>query len=367
MTNKISLYFHIPFCVKKCDYCAFFSLPSCDDKTKQEYFEALMRQIAFFDTNKTIDTVYFGGGTPTVLGVDRLCKLIAEIRRLYKISDDFEMTIEVNPKTVDHGGLKMLYDAGFNRLSVGVQSANDRILASIGRIHSFSDAKQCIEDARSVGFGNISADIMFALPDQSIDDLRESVELIMSTNVDHISCYSLQVEAGTPLYNKRKTLNLPDESLEEAQYDALCEIMRECGFVHYEISSFAKNGYESRHNLNYWARNEYFGFGAGAHSFFDNRRFFAECDISYFIGQSYISAFAPTNYDESDLIDEAEAFEEYVMLGLRTRYGVLLPEHLHGKAKQIADYGYGVFNNGRLTLNSKGFRVSNSIISDLLV
>lgn len=326
-----------------------------------------MRQIAFFDTDRIIDTVYFGGGTPTVLGAERLCKLLHEVKRRYRLDKDCEITVEVNPKTIDRAGLKLLFDAGFNRLSVGVQSANDRILASIGRIHSFSDARQCISDARSVGFENISADIMFALPDQKTEDLKESVDLIMSTNVDHISCYSLQIEEGTPIYKNRKTLALPDESQEEAQYDALCEIMRAYGFSHYEISSFAKSGYESRHNLNYWARNDYFGFGAGAHSFFDNRRFSAESNIGYFIKRSHVSAFAPTDYDNVDEISDSEAFEEYVMLGLRTRYGVYLPEHLHSKAKRIADYGYGAFEDGQLVLNDMGFRVSNSIISDLLV
>ncbi len=367
MTNKLSLYIHIPFCVKKCDYCAFYSLASRNEDLKQEYFDALIRQISAFKTDRCIDTVYFGGGTPSVFGTDRLCKLLSEIKHRYRIDGNCEITIEVNPKTVCRDDLKKLNEAGFNRLSVGVQSASDRILASIGRIHSFADAKQCISDARYVGFENISADIMFALPDQSVEDLKESIQMIMSTDVDHISCYSLQIEEGTPIFNRRCDLKLPDEALEEAQYEALCDAMDAHGFCHYEISSYARSGFESRHNLNYWARNEYFGFGAGAHSFYNNRRFSAKCDIRYFIEKSYVSAFAPTDYEDASEIGGNEAFEERIMLGLRTRYGADLPKQSHEKAKRLADYGYGDFENGRLVLNRKGFRVSNSIISELLV
>ena len=367
MTNNLSLYYHIPFCLKKCDYCAFYSLPKVDDSVKEAYFNALIRQTECLDTDRIISTVYFGGGTPPLLRVDRLCKLIKLIKSRFHLSDDCEITVEVNPKTVDMFDLMMLKESGANRLSIGIQSSDDRILASIGRIHSFDDAVKCINDARAVGFNNISADLIFALPDQTVEGLVKSVYDIMSTNVDHISAYSLQIEEGTPIFDRRNDLNFPDEESEEEQYGALCEILKNHGFNHYEISSFARNGFESRHNLNYWARGEYFGFGAGAHSFYMGKRFSTPCDVMRYIELSGTSLFAPTDFDSALPITEKEAEEERIMLGLRTRQGVLLPERSHKNARRIADLGYGTFTDGVLALNSKGFRVSNQIISMVLV
>lgn len=367
MTNNLSLYLHIPFCVKKCDYCAFYSLPAQGEDIKQAYFEALKRQIGFFKTDKAISTVYFGGGTPPLLGVDRLCKLITLIRDGFCLAENCEITVEVNPATVSFEDLHLLKNAGANRLSVGVQSSNDKILASIGRIHTFEQAKQCILDARKAGFDNVSADIIFALPDQSLDDFKKCVIDIMSTGVEHISAYSLQLEEGTPLYKRKELINLPDEDGEESQYEALCAILKDSGFEHYEISSFAKNGKKSRHNLNYWARGEYVGFGAAAHSFYGGKRFSAVADVGEYIKKSHTSLFAPTDFDDCDYISNEEAEEERIMLGLRTSDGVKIPERAFVVAERIANLGYGRFENGILALNSKGFRVSNEIISEILL
>ncbi len=366
MTNNISLYFHIPFCERKCNYCAFYSLPKQGDEIKQSYFEALQRQIDFFETDKTVSTVYFGGGTPPVLGIERLCALLNRVKAKYRLSPDCEITVEVNPGTVDFNGLKMLYDAGFNRISVGVQSADDAVLQSIGRIHSFAQARECINDARLIGFDNISADIIFALPYQGLQSVVESAKNIMSTNVDHISAYSLQLERGSHFYQIRHTLPLPDEDEEEAQYYALCKLFSENGYEHYEISNFAKSGKRSRHNGNYWRCGDYFGFGAAAHSFFNGKRFSAVADVCEFIEKSRISAFAPTDYDISELITPQEAREEAILLGLRTCDGAKIPQDKHAVAERICGLGYGDFKDGILRLNSKGFRVSNRIIGEIL-
>lgn len=367
MTNNLSLYFHIPFCIKKCDYCAFYSLANQSEEVKQEYFEALLRQIEFLDTNKHIKTVYFGGGTPPILGIERLCALIKAVKEKFVLTDNCEITVEINPKTVDLGALRALKAAGANRLSVGIQSSCDRILSLIGRIHTFENAKKCIADARSCGFKNISADIIFALPEQNEEEFKKSVTDIIATGVDHISAYSLQIEEGTPLYLKRNVLHFPDEDKEEAQYSFLCDILKENGFSHYEISSFAKDGFESRHNLNYWACGEYFGFGAGAHSFYNGKRFSAVANVNEFIEKSYISLFAPTDYEQAEILSHKELDEERIMLGLRTSKGALIPKEAEEEAKRIATLGYGDFENGILTLNSKGFRVSNSIIAKILI
>ncbi len=367
MTNNLSFYIHIPFCIKKCDYCAFYSLPNQTDEIKQAYFEALMRQISAFSTDHEIDTVYFGGGTPTVLGVDRLCKLLSLLKTRFSLKEDCEITVEVNPKTVNALSLADLKNAGFNRLSIGVQASDDSVLRSIGRIHSFFDAKKCINDARSVGFTNISADIIFALPNQSNEQFESCVRDIMSTNPDHISAYSLQLEEDTPLYARRETLSFPDEESEEWQYNSLCSILKSNGYTHYEISSFCKEGFESRHNLNYWARNEYFGFGAAAHSFYNNKRFSNIANIQRYIALSHDGLYAPTDYDEVPLITDTEAEEERIMLNLRTNRGAYISEATRSSASRIASLGYGDFDGSRLTLNSRGFRVSNSIIAEILL
>ncbi len=368
MTNNfISLYFHIPFCVKKCDYCAFYSLAGQSEDLKQEYFEALKRQVSFFETEKTVRTVYFGGGTPPILGIDRLCELIETVRSRFKLAENCEITVEVNPKTVDFEALLKLRQVGANRLSVGIQSSSDRVLKSLGRIHTFEDAKICIADARKAGFYNISGDIIFALPNQSGTEFRKSVSDIVGTGVDHISAYSLQIEEGTPLFNKRDELVFPDEDREEAQYEFLYEFLKGNGFSHYEISSFSKSGFESKHNLNYWECGEYFGFGAGAHSFFGGKRFSAVADVNEFIKRSYTSLFAPTDFEQVDFLTPEEEAEERIMLGLRTARGAEIPEDAYEYAKKVADLGYGVFEDGVLRLNSKGFRVSNSIISEILI
>ena len=364
--NNIALYFHIPFCVKKCDYCAFYSLANVGEDIKDAYFEALLRQLSFFRTEKTVSSVYFGGGTPPMLGIDRLCKLLSAVKSKFVLANDCEITVEVNPKTVDLDGLLKLREVGFNRLSVGVQSADDEILASIGRIHSFADAVECIANAHKAGFDNISADIIFALPSLTPDRLLESIEKIMSTNVSHISAYSLQLEEGTPLYDRRDSLALPTEEIEEAQYNLICESLKANGFEHYEISSFCKDGLRSRHNLSYWSRTEYFGFGASAHSFYNNRRFSNISDVNKYIELSKHGLFAPTDYYNSPDITPQEALEESIMLGLRTSDGAEIPEGAKKTATRIASLGYGSFDGSRLSLNSSGFRVSNHVIGEII-
>ncbi len=366
MTNNISLYFHIPFCVKKCNYCAFYSLPSASDHLKNAYFEALKRQINLFETEKEVKTVYFGGGTPPVLGVDRICELLRILSSRVHLSEDCEITIEINPKTVELESLCELKGAGFNRISVGVQSADDNVLRSLGRIHSSDDAKNCIAEARRAGFENISADIIFALPFEARKSFKQIILDIIATGVDHISAYSLQIEEGTPIYKNREQLDFPDEDSEEKQYNELCEVLKAHGFCHYEISSFAKCGYESRHNLNYWAGGEYFGFGAGAHSFYNGKRFSALCDVEEFIKKSELSLLAPTDFEVSSPLTEQEMNDEKIMLGLRTKYGARIPEDRFKIAEMIANQGFGEFDCGVLRLNSKGFRVSNAIIGMIL-
>lgn len=365
--NDISLYFHIPFCVKKCAYCAFFSLPNAGEGLKDAYCTALEKQISFFDTDKKVQSVYFGGGTPPMLGIDRLCKLIFAVREKYGLASDCEITVEVNPGTVGKRELTSLLSAGCNRLSVGIQSADDAILRFLGRIHNKETAFSCVEDAFSAGFYNVSADLIFALPGRTPEGLSDELDSIMSTGVTHISAYSLQLEEGTPLFEKRLSLVFPDEEKEENEYLLLCGKMKENGFSHYEISSYAKPGFESRHNLGYWTGREYFGFGAGASSFLCGKRFSSPPDINAFIDNASSGAFAPTDYDSAKPLSESELEEERIMLGLRTDIGVRLEGERLQRAVRIASLGYGSVEKGILRLNERGFRVSNEIIAEILL
>ena len=367
MTNNISMYFHIPFCVRKCDYCAFYSLANQGDEIKKEYFDALLRQLNFFETDKTVSTVYFGGGTPPLMGTDRICSIIRRIKERFNLAQDCEITVEINPGTVDKNDLKALFDAGVNRLSIGIQSADDGILKLIGRIHSFMQAENCILYAREVGFENISADVIFALPNQTNQQFIDGLNKIIDLGVEHISAYSLQLEEGTPLFERASSLLFPDEDLEEEQYGELCRILNDQGFIHYEVSSFCKPNFQSRHNMNYWLCGDYFGFGAAAHSFYDNKRFSAAANVGEFIAKSYISLYEPTDFCEKDIVSPDENEEERIMLGLRTNLGAEIPKQAYSVAEKIAKLGYGKFENGVLTLNDLGFRVSNEIISEILI
>ena len=367
MINKLNFYYHIPFCKKKCAYCAFFSLSGRNDELKKEYFDALIRQTKMFETDRTVSNIYIGGGTPPVLGIKRLCKLIGVIKNRFDVSENAEITVEVNPGAIDLDELKALKDAGFNRVSIGVQSLDNNVLKGIGRIHTKEEALMCIEDAEKAGFQNISADLIFALPFRRRGEFKKEVLRIMSTGITHLSAYSLQLEEGTLLYKNRENLVFPNEDEEEEEYADLCAAARENGFLHYEISSFAKENFESRHNTGYWTGDEYFGFGAGAHSYYLGKRFSSPQDIRYFINHTLESAFEPTDFETSDFLSEEEREEERIMLGLRTMRGVALDKKGLSKAKKIAELGYGTVSGNRFSLNEKGYRVSNEIIAQILV
>lgn len=366
MTNDaVSLYIHIPFCIKKCVYCAFTSLPAADEELKQAYFEALCGQIRDFPAGTPIRTVYFGGGTPPVIGVRRLAAILELVAERFSLPQGCEITAEVNPKSISGDGLRELYSAGFNRLSVGVQSADDDTLAKLGRVHDFTDARLCIEQARDAGFGNISADMIFALPWNG-ERFRESLAGILSLETEHISAYSLQVEPGTPLYAAGARLQFPDEDAEEAEYSLICREAMAHGYEHYEISSYAKPGFRSQHNMNYWLGGDYFGFGAAAHSFYRGRRFSCTADVREYIRKAPAGLFAATDFDTADELTQAQRAEEHIMLMLRTADGAEVPQTAYPAAERIAALGYGDFSGGRLVLNEKGYRVSNEIIAEIL-
>jgi len=359
--QNLMLYYHIPFCLSKCAYCSFYSVPKADEELKAKYTEALIRQTAgFYDKDKhLVSSVYFGGGTPSVLGCDNLARVLNTVLQSFTLARDAEITAEVNPCTVDRQGLYLLKSAGFNRLSIGAQSFNDKTLKLLNRAHSAEDFVKCYETARDAGFTNISADLIFGLPNETAEDLTYSLERLIGLAPEHISVYNLSIEENTPLFFKKDSYIFPNEDEEEKQYELLCGVLAKAGYKHYEISNFAKAGYEAQHNSGYWEGVPYFGFGAGAHSFYQNRRFDTKRDITAFINSAYGTALAPTRFDEAVELTEEELEEERIMLGLRLSKGVKIKSPV---PKYLIDTGLATYSNGTLALTEKGFRVSNAII-----
>ncbi len=359
--RDVSLYIHFPFCVKKCAYCAFFSAPCQNEELKDEYERAVIRRIESLP-EINVKTVYFGGGTPTVMGSARLCRILVSIFKKYNIESNTEITLEANPGTVDAEDLYDLHSAGFNRLSLGMQSADDSTLKTLGRIHDNGTFLKCYEDARKY-FGNVSLDAIFGLPG---DGFSATVKQITDLDPEHVSAYSLMIEEGTPLYENRDKYVFPDENEEDAQYETLCRELGAHGYRHYEISSFAKLGYGSAHNTVYWKRGEYIGIGPAAHSFYNSRRFETPKDTQRFIKRSVLPFLSDTDYESAMPLTPEESEEERVMLGMRLADGVKLPKDKTEKAKKFAESGFGTFKDGVFALNETGFRVSNAIIAELI-
>lgn len=363
--NSLGLYIHIPFCLKKCNYCDFYSVvPTAD--IKQRYIEALIREIKKWGgrTVRPIDTIYIGGGTPSLLSEGELSAVFSAVRDNFNILDNAEITVEINPGDNTEEFLKYAAELGVNRISIGVQSCLDNELCRLGRRHTAEDAKRAVRAARDSGISNISADIMLALPDSTEETLNKSIDGILSLETQHISAYILKVEKGTP-FDLMK-IRVPDDDKTSDQYLLLCDRLSDAGFEHYEISNFAKKSYESRHNNRYWKQEEYIGIGPAAHSFFNGERFYYKRDIYAFI-------------DGADVFPEGAGGgeAEYIMLALRLKSGLCFKEFearfkkplnqfIIKKAENLEKHGLCVVDGDRISLTDKGMLVSNSIIFTLI-
>lgn len=364
--NKpLGLYLHIPFCVKKCGYCDFYSVE--DRELMKEYVSALLLHIRSYGkvcSGYTVDTVYIGGGTPTCLGPKYLGRILQEIRNKFPLTEDVEITVECNPESTDKKVLDVMKKQGVNRLSFGVQSAHDEELRAIGRIHTFAQAKEAVELAREKGFANISLDLMYGLPGQTREMFLDSVEQCLGLEPQHLSCYGLKLEPGTPM--GRENPVLPDDDAQADTYLAMCERLRDKGYEHYEISNFAKPGCRSRHNMKYWDLSEYLGLGPGAHSFMNGRRFAFARDLKAYIGGEDI-------VQDEDEVPTFQRQGEYLMVRLRTADGVDfldLEKRYNIDSTPYEEAFRGLMGNGlvahqgtRWYLTEKGFLVSNSIIN----
>lgn len=324
--RNMGIYVHIPFCKQKCIYCDFPAYQNLEEYY-DTYIYALLQEITMFgDTypkarTKLVDTVYLGGGTPTELSLSQIEKIINTIQRTYNLSNDCRFTIESNPGEIDISYLKGLQKLGFSRISFGVQTFNDTSLLSLHRSHNSKAAIDAVQWAAEVGFTDINIDLIYGLPKQTIEEIKENITLVSKLPINHISTYGLQVERGTRLYHlvEKELISLPDESLEDRMYETMMQGIQELGFERYEISNFAKNGAYSTHNLKYWQYSDYLGFGAGAHSFFEGIRRANNRNVMPYARK--IDCFEFPIVDE-EIIDEQRAIEDYCFLALRTKWGI---------------------------------------------
>ena len=374
--RPLGLYLHIPFCRSKCIYCDFYSLPSAEDRMDR-YAAALCRHLketAPQAAPYTVDTVYFGGGTPSYLGVKRLKKLLKTVEKHYALSREAEVTMEANPDSLrDWRDVRALRRAGVNRISLGVQSTDDAELKTIGRVHTFAQVREAVDAVRRGGVKNLSLDLIYGLPDQTMERWQATLAQAADLGPEHLSCYGLKVEEGTPLWRMRESLVLPDDDLQADMYLWAVDFLARRGYEQYEISNFARPGFASRHNLKYWTLQEYAGFGPGAHSDFGGVRYAFVRDLAAYCagvesGGSILS--------ESERISDRERHREYLMLGLRTAAGISRRafesrcrtsfDPIEGVLEKLAAPGYARKEGDRWRLTPVGFLVSNQIIGQAL-
>lgn len=377
MKNKkqsLELYVHIPFCVRKCHYCDFLSGPA-KEEVQDAYMEALLKEVEGRSEEGAVVSIFIGGGTPSLVKVDWIVKLLATIRRCYYVEPDAEISIEVNPGSVDEYKLIKYREAGINRLSIGLQSVSDKELTELGRIHTYEQFLDTYECARKVGFSNLNVDLMSALPGQTMDSWKNTLKTVVSLNPkpEHISAYSLIIEEGTVLYRRQEegTLQLPDEDEDRRMYALTGTFLKEHGYHRYEISNYAMDGYECRHNCGYWKRTQYLGLGLGAASLLKECRFRNGDDL-----QEYLTNPLGQREDFQELT-EKEQMEEFMFLGLRMMTGVSIeafvqafgkkPEQVYGEVlEKNLENGLMEHSEGYYRLTDKGIDVSNYVLAQFL-
>lgn len=364
--EPLGLYIHIPFCRQKCLYCDFFSGRG-SELEYDRYVKETIKKMHYWAQlcDKKVTSVYFGGGTPSVMGAVRLCKLLSEAKSAFEISDNAEITCELNPESGKSINFEMLREYGFNRLSVGLQSSNEAELKALGRIHTAGEARLTAQNAFKAGFDNISFDLMLGIPYQTEQSLGESIRFCADCGVTHISSYLLKIEEGTPFYSIKEKLSLPDEDEEAKIYLMTVDELERLGYMQYEISNFAKPGFEGRHNINYWKCGEYIGIGPSAHSFFDGKRFYYGRSMTDYYGRKIIDDGTGGDSGEYFMLAlrlrDGVVFEEY-----KKRYGVSLDDDTLQKLKRFAAHGFMELDDRHACFTKKGFLVSNSIISELI-
>ena len=372
--SPMEIYIHIPFCIRKCDYCDFLSGPSGPEE-QADYVQALLREIQAVEEGegRSVSSIFIGGGTPSVLDERLLGDILREIRNRFKMEEDAEITIEVNPGTANIGKLQAYREMGINRLSIGLQSPEDRELKILGRIHNYGQFLETYQEARTVGFDNINIDLMSAIPDQTYEGWVKNLRTVAELEPEHISAYSLIVEEGTPFAARK--LNLPDEDTEYNMYEATAQILKEYGFEQYEISNYARKGRECRHNVGYWTRQDYLGFGLGASSLYGKERFANTADMKKYLENSR----NPEKIREKEpSLTREDEMAEFMFLGLRMTKGISKAdfqrcfgctiESVYGEVlEKYESMGLLLEQDGRIFLSREGIHVSNSIMAEFLL
>lgn len=386
--KQIGLYIHIPFCKQKCSYCDFCSYANKESFIKR-YIQCVLKEIIEVENNNKIDfengkddlflvkTIYIGGGTPSLIDSKYIVQIIEDIKLNFEIDEKAEITIEVNPGTVTLEKLEDYNKVGINRLSIGLQSTHEHLLKEIGRIHTYLDFLDTFRFAREAGFENINVDLMIGLPNQTLAEVQDSIEEIVSMEPEHISVYSLILEEGTPLFKKvEEGLELPDEELERKMYWNVKRILEANGYNHYEISNFAKQGYESKHNLDCWNQKEYIGFGIAAHSYTNGIRYSNIENL-----EQYIKNYEEDKTEENLVFHEKQDMEamqkEYMLLGLRKIDGVSIQEFkikfvanpvflYHDKLEKLVNEELVEIDGDQIKLTNKGLDLANIVWEEFI-
>lgn len=363
--NSIGIYVHIPFCDCKCAYCDFYSITN--KKEYDNYTEQLINKIDMFSNqyNRKVESIYFGGGTPSVLGTERLCLILENIKNKFEVDKLCEITVEVNPCSANSIDFTTLRKVGFNRLSIGMQSAIDSELKILARKHTANDAKATVDCARKAGFENISLDLMLCIPEQTKNSLTESIKFCKDCNVEHISAYILKIEEGTPFFKIKEKLNLFDEENQAQMYLHAVNELEKYGYHQYEISNFSKQGFEGKHNLKYWRDEEYIGIGPSAHSFIDGKRFYYERDFEKFYNDELIEDGVGGNIEEYIML-KLRLKEGFSMELLKDKYGYIPNKEFYKRIELLENQGLLLHKNSIISLTKEGFLVSNSIINYIL-
>lgn len=393
--RPLAIYVHIPFCVRKCNYCDFLSGPA-DRKSKEEYVRALFKEIESYRElakEYQVQTIFLGGGTPSSIDADFIVQIMNRLEDVFgfhaKDNPSMEITIEINPGTVTKEKLQMYYDAGINRISFGLQSACDEELLLLGRIHTFEQFVDNYQMARIVGFKNINIDLMSALPGQTLESYQHTLEKVMALDPEHISAYSLIIEEGTPFYElygeestRKPEKELPSEEQERLMYEKTKEWMHQHGYERYEISNYARPGYECIHNCTYWRRGDYLGIGSGAASLIQDQRFSNERDLKRYIElanqDERISAYHDELHVEKEQLSLQDKMEEFMYLGLRMMKGVSMKEFKAYFGKSFEEVYGSVANklieedllkvqDGWISLTDHGIDISNYVMSEFLL
>ena len=379
-----SVYIHIPFCVRKCAYCDFLSFPGCEGRIG-EYVDALCKEIelarTFFPGEGSLSTIYFGGGTPSLLEPMMLEKILSKLQEVFGIGEDCEITLEANPGTIDEEKLRGFKKTGVNRLSLGIQSLSDAVLRTLGRIHNSEAGKKAILLAQKAGFTNLSCDMMLGIPGQKMEDVEDTLQFFLQNKVPHVSLYSLILEEGTPMFERYQgdIEKYVSQEQDRAMYHEVVETLKDHGFSHYEISNMSLPGYESRHNLMYWRAEEYYAFGLGAHYYLQGERGTHKAETV----EEYIEAFGEPDirkeeiYEVEERLSEEEKKKEFMMLGFRTgcgvkeqdfekRFGVSMESAFSTEIEKELKAGLIEHVDGAYRLTDKGFDLANQVFSDYI-